>query len=288
MISADPNSKAIGKDKGSQLMVALCLNCAVVWRKYAVQWEDGDDHGKKAAQSGGKTNKRKVDDSHREFQLNEINWTATNTDAATTPIGGTPIPQITEFTSVQEPAKKKARGGAEKDPVDPAAIDAGGVNTAGQQKKKLVEKPPGPPPVPELPKPKLLPCAVCLQMEPMGDQHLSCKECRITVHRNCYGVIGETRGLSKWVCDMCANDKNPQVSIVSHRIYIYIYTCGGYTDFSRITNVCSALIGIQNRISSNHLKSRTRRKPRKNVKRIVSNVKMLSGLRISTGRSRKK
>jgi hypothetical protein len=50
-------------------------------------------------------------------------------------------------------------------------------------------------------------------MEPMGDQHLSCRECRMTVHRNCYGV-GEARSANKWVCDMCSNDKNPQVSTV--------------------------------------------------------------------------
>jgi hypothetical protein len=52
-------------------------------------------------------------------------------------------------------------------------------------------------------------------MEPLGDQHLSCKECRMTVHRNCYGFVGETRGSGKWVCDMCSNDRNPQVSVVS-------------------------------------------------------------------------
>jgi hypothetical protein len=37
----------------------------------------------------------------------------------------------------------------------------------------------------------------------------------MTVHRNCYGIVGENRSPSKWVCDMCSNDKNPQVSIVS-------------------------------------------------------------------------
>jgi hypothetical protein len=214
-LSADPSNKSTGKDKAPQLMVALCLPCAVVWRKYAVQWEEGDDHGKKAAQNSGKTNKRKVDDSHREFQLNENNWTASNTETATTPAGGTPMPQTAGLPAIQEPARKKAKAGTEKDPIDSMSLDSGGTNTAGSLKKKAVEKPSGLPLVPELPKPRILPCAVCLQMEPMNDQYLSCKECRMTVHRNCYGVIGENRGLGKWVCDMCTNDRNPQVSIVS-------------------------------------------------------------------------
>ena len=80
--------------------------------------------------------------------------------------------------------------------------------------EKPVEKP-APPPVPEIPKPRMLPCAICNQMEPTGDNnHLSCKECRLTVHRKCYGIF-DNRQQGKWTCDMCVNDKNPQVSIVS-------------------------------------------------------------------------
>jgi hypothetical protein len=213
-VPVDANNKTSGKDKGTHLMVALCINCAVVWRKYAVQWEEGDDHGKKSAQSGGRPSKRKGDDALTEFQLNESSWTGNNTDAVNTPTSGTPIPQSSGLSSVQEPARKKVKSGAEKDLVDPTAADSGGVVTAGQQKKKIVEKPVGPPPVPEIPKPKLLPCSICLQMEPLGDQHLSCKECRMTVHRNCYGVVGDARGSGKWICDMCSNDRNPQVSVV--------------------------------------------------------------------------
>ncbi|CRK16242.1 hypothetical protein BN1708_017470, partial [Verticillium longisporum] len=33
----------------------------------------------------------------------------------------------------------------------------------------------------------------------------------MTVHRNCYGVT-DNRITGKWTCDMCTNDKNPQVS----------------------------------------------------------------------------
>ena len=214
-ITADTNSKASGKEKGTQLMVALCLSCAVVWRKYAVQWEEGDD-GKKPAQNGGRPSKRKGDEALTEFQLNESSWTGNNTDAANTPTGGTPMPQPLIVPSNQEPARKKAKAGFEKDPADPTTLDAGGLITAGHVKRKTAEKAPCPPPVAEIPKAKVLPCSVCFQMEPLDtDQHLSCRECRMSVHRNCYGVVGETRGSGKWICDMCSNDRNPQVSVVS-------------------------------------------------------------------------
>jgi hypothetical protein len=210
-VPADPNNKTSGKEKGAQLMVALCLNCAVVWRKYAVQWEEGDEHGKKTTQNGSRITKRKGEDTLSEFQLNEVSWTGNNTDAANTPTGGTPMPQNSSVSSIQEPSRKKAKAISEKDQLDPAGADA----TSGHQRKKIVEKAASSPAVPEIPKAKILPCSICLQMEPLGDQHLSCKECRMTVHRNCYGVVGETRGPGKWVCDMCSNDRNPQVSVVS-------------------------------------------------------------------------
>lgn len=218
----EPGNKSSSKDKGIQLIVALCLNCAVIWRKYAVQWEDGDDHGKRAAQNGGRGNKRKAEDSLREFQLNEVSLTATNTDAATTPTGGTPMPQTSGLPPIQEQPKKKVKGLLEKDQADPSAQDTGSVISTGPQKKKSTDKQAGPPPAPELPKPKILPCSICLQMDPMGDQHISCRECRMTVHRNCYGIVGDTRNAGKWVCDTCSNDRNPQVSIVSLAFHVHL------------------------------------------------------------------
>jgi hypothetical protein len=65
-----------------------------------------------------------------------------------------------------------------------------------------------------MPKPRVLPCAICHQLSPSGDQQLlSCRECRLSVHRKCYGVM-DNRQPGKWTCDMCQNDKNPQVSLV--------------------------------------------------------------------------
>ncbi len=218
-VPADLNTKGSGKDKGVQLMLALCNRCAVLWRKYGIQWENIDEVAKKVAQGGGRAWKRRIDEEllSELVAANEAASVGTSnpTTATTTSVG----PQTTSATSAiptsQEPPKKKLKM-SEKELLPPPTTNAGPSDTtvSTAPKKKVVEKPPGPPPVPEIPKPKILPCAVCNKMDPMGDQHLSCRECRMTVHRQCYGV-GEARSTHKWVCDMCSNDKNPQVSTVS-------------------------------------------------------------------------
>lgn len=194
-VQSDSNNKvAAGKDKSSQPMVALCLLCAVIWRKYGVQREDTEEHKKNVASKS----KRKFDESFKDFQISDLAYTTQNTEVATTPTTGTPVPQAAGY----EPARKKTKA-LDKDHTD---------------KKAAAEKAFNVPPAPEIPKAKLLPCSICLQMEPLGEQHVSCKECRMTVHRNCYGIVGENRGSNKWVCDMCSNDRNPQVSVVSYTI----------------------------------------------------------------------
>ena len=218
MILENPNAKAFGKDKGTQLMVALCQRCAYLWRRYAIQYEDVEEVAKKVAQGGGRAWKRKID----EEILKELVATNETFGSVTDPpsvgaisAGGTPVPGSSSLPAGSEPPRKKIRGAPERD-ANETALDSGGIMTAGQQKKKaMLEKPAPPPPLPEPPKARLLPCAICAQMEPLGDQHLTCRDCRMAVHRNCYGVVGENRSSSKWVCDMCSNDKNPQVSIVS-------------------------------------------------------------------------
>lgn len=213
-----------GKDKGTQYVLALCRRCAELWRRYAIQWEDIDEVAKKVAAAGGRAWKRKIDNELlEELQAaNEVTNLAPGdvmipNGALVGP--GPPPPPIHQ--QGPEPPRKRQKGGAEKDMIESAALDSGPPPVP--QKKKPVEKPappppPPPPPVKIRPKPKLMPCVICFQMEPLGDQHVSCKECRMTVHRNCYGIVGETsptRGV-RWVCDSCSNDKNPQVSIVGH------------------------------------------------------------------------
>lgn len=216
MITEPSGTKSSGKDKGTQVMVALCQRCAELWRRYAIQWEDIDEVAKKVAQAGGRAWKRKIDEELLKelVAANELIDQSADVDlVAPLSTDGTPAPAVSNLAPAAEPPRKKMKGAAERDSTDPA-LDSGGAVPSGQKKKALPEKP-GPPPVLELPKPKLLPCAICGQLEPTGDQHVSCKECRLTVHRNCYGVVGESRTPSKWICDMCSNDKNPQVSIVS-------------------------------------------------------------------------
>jgi hypothetical protein len=271
MILDNLNSKASGKDKGAQFMVALCRRCAYLWRRYAIQYEDIEEVAKKVAQGGGRAWKRKIDEELLK-ELVATNETFGNV-AEVPPLGpisagGTPAPGASNAPVGGEPLRKKLKGAAEKDSSDPA-VDSGGVVTVEQQKKKAAVEKPAPPP-PEPPKAKLLPCAICGQMDPLEDQHLTCKDCRMAVHRNCYGVVGENRSPSKWVCDMCSNDKNPQVSIVSSRtISIPSFSAN---DFSN-TNACSVQSSIRSKILWNRRRSPIRRRLKRSASVIESSEK---------------
>ncbi|KAH8815068.1 hypothetical protein F5884DRAFT_163041 [Xylogone sp. PMI_703] len=213
-VSDNSNGKTSNKDKSSHLMVALCWRCAELWRRYAIQWEDIEEVAKKVAQTGGRAYKRKIDEELLKelVTANEVMNEAANTPS-TLPISanGTPAPS-SAGGSAPEPGRKKLKGAPEKDAQDHPP-EGSGVALAGQSKKKAgMEKHTVSAPAPEPPKPKPMPCAICHQMDPIGEQ-LTCKECRITVHRNCYGVMTEIRNSNKWMCDMCSNDKNPQISI---------------------------------------------------------------------------
>ncbi|RFU75236.1 hypothetical protein TARUN_7008, partial [Trichoderma arundinaceum] len=207
--------KGANKDKaGNQYVVALCRRCAELWRRYAIRYEVIEEVAKKVAQAGGRAWKRKQDEELlKELQL------AQEMGYMTPERAPTPSKAVAQPTEAQEPPRKKLKAGsaaaaaaaaADKE-TDATPSDGGSTPSSAPAKKK--EKPVvEPPPAPEMPKPRTLPCAICDQMEPMGDQHVSCRECRLTVHRNCYGVI-DNKVQGKWVCDMCANDKSPQVSI---------------------------------------------------------------------------
>jgi hypothetical protein len=215
-----PGAKTTGKDKGNQLMVALCQRCAELWRHYGVQWEDVDDAAKKGVAGNGRVWKRKVDEEYiQEIEaanLEESNYLAAyGPPVAPASSNGTPAPSGP--STGPEPPKKRLKGSSDQDVSDPG-LDHGLVGTASQQKKKPpIEKPYVPPPPPEPPKPRIMPCSICDVIDPMAE-HLVCKDCRLTVHRNCYGVVGDNRGPGKWSCDMCSNDKNPQVSVVGRPI----------------------------------------------------------------------
>jgi hypothetical protein len=193
------------KDKTSGFVVALCQRCANLWRKYAVKWENTDEIAKKVAQGGGKAWKRRID----EELLREVYAASSDTGTVNS------VPEYTEMPLAiahpgPEPPKKKQKTTAA------AAADSGASTPVAEPVVKKKEKPPPPPraptppPIPAQPKLRVLPCAVCRQVE--GDR-LECAACRLTVHKSCYGV--EEVRHPKWFCDTCKNDKKESVSYVS-------------------------------------------------------------------------
>ncbi len=279
-----------GKNKDKiQHIAALCRRCAELWRRYGIQWEDLEDLAKKVAAAGGRSWKRRVD----EELLKEIaaanemmNMTIYSTPPpSAAPASAAVTPMQSSSTETHQP-RKKLKTSADKDGEAHGPESSTTTSHTHQKKKeKAVEKPP-PPPVPEIPKPRMLPCAICNQMNPAGDQsHLACKECRLTVHRKCYGVV-DNRQPGKWTCDMCLNDKNPQVSIVSSRAHA-TYIGKTLTKLTRSTNVSSVLWSSQNMILSNHPKIPTRKRARRRERRSVLSARPLRRLQSTGVRSRR-
>ncbi|KAJ5106261.1 hypothetical protein N7456_002936 [Penicillium angulare] len=218
-VPSDPSAK---KDKGPLLTVALCLRCALLWRKYGIHYEDVDELGKRIATSGNKSWRRRIDEELlvQLILATETPFTINSTTAATATAMGIPVdsnPQL-QLESKADPAKKKIRpdvpstatstAASSVEPMPPVVAVAAAAKKKTGPEKVATE---GPPIAPDPPKAKTLPCAICNQVEPTGDAHLSCRDCRLTVHRNCYGVRG-TRVANKWLCDMCSNDRSPSIS----------------------------------------------------------------------------
>ncbi|KAJ4987413.1 BAH domain-containing protein [Stagonosporopsis vannaccii] len=203
MIPADGRAK----DK-SGFVVALCLRCANLWRKYAVKWENVDEIAKKVAQGGGKAWKRRID----EELLREVY--AAQADpalAASTP----EYPDLPAAAAqvVGEPAKKKQKTNTVNG--DSGVSTPNNELAKKKEKEKIAPPPkaPTPPPVPAQPRLKVLPCTVCRSADGL---RLECASCRLTVHKACYGVE-DVRQANKWYCDTCRNDKKESVS--------YTYEC---------------------------------------------------------------
>ncbi|KAK0733444.1 hypothetical protein B0T26DRAFT_634916 [Lasiosphaeria miniovina] len=227
-VVAESAGRNSNKDKGGQYIPALCRRCAELWRRYAIQWEDIEEVAKKVAQTGGRGWRRKVDEElYKELVAADEMMNNTRYLTPDPVVAASPASSL-QAQATQEPPRKKLKGLPDKDP-DLTASESGSVSGAPHSKKKekAAEKqpkqqpapppPPAPvaaplPPILMVPKPRTLPCAICHELEPLGDQHLSCKECRLAVHRSCYGIM-ENRAPGKWTCDMCLNDKSPQVSI---------------------------------------------------------------------------
>lgn len=185
------------KEKAKPVLLALCLRCAGLWRRYAIQWEDIDEVAKKVASGGGRAWKRRID----EELLREL--IAANEAANMPDKESGAVPSI---EANGEPQKKKAK------------TDAQGPSELVVKKKEKLPPPPKeptpppPPIVPNQPQWRVLPCSIC---KTSGDT-IACAHCSLTVHRQCFGVLENQLtgpdGQDRWVCEQCLNDRNPQVS----------------------------------------------------------------------------
>ncbi|KAF2736644.1 hypothetical protein EJ04DRAFT_562314 [Polyplosphaeria fusca] len=207
-VAADGRASKANSTNG--YVVALCQRCSNLWRKYAIKWENTDEIAKKVAQGGGKAWKRRID----EELLREVRAATSDNGAINSTPEYADTPPATA-QQVAEPPRKKQKTGANS-----AGLDSGTSTPAAEPipRKNAKEKPPPPPraptppPTPAPPRLRVLPCAVCREVD--GDR-IECSGCRLTVHKSCYG-IEEVRH-AKWNCDPCKNDKKESVS--------YTYEC---------------------------------------------------------------
>ena len=199
LVPFDTLSKT-SKDRSDWLTLALCGKCAYLWRRYAIQYESIEEVSKKIAAAGGRASKRKIDEELMRTILeaqNESGDTISASTAAVAASAGVAIPA--NIIENVEPPKKKPKSDA-----DPQA------EPAVEKKRQVPEKPPEPL-IPEMPRVKVHPCAVCHLVDLPGDELLKCRDCRLHVHRSCYGVHPDSKAKG-WLCDMCHNDHNTQVS----------------------------------------------------------------------------
>ena len=201
LVSPDAASKN-SKDRSNWLTLALCGKCAYLWRRYAIQYESIEEVSKKIAAAGGRASKRKIDEELMRTILeaqNESGDTISASTAAVAASAGVAIP-ANIIESVEPPRKKPKNDGIDNEEI------------VVEKKKVIPEKPREPSPlVPEMPRVKVHPCSVCHLVDLPGDELLKCRDCRLHAHRSCYGVHLDLRSKG-WLCDMCHNDHNTQVS----------------------------------------------------------------------------
>ena len=207
LVPRDASSKG-SKDKSTWLTLALCGRCAYLWRRYAIQYESIEEVSKKIAAAGGRASKRKIDEELMktllEAQYESGDLISKQTANEAIKAGMEVLPNIVQS---EEPSKKKTK----LDKELPTTTSTATPEVIPEKRKVVVEKPPEPELLPEPPRVKIHPCAVCRVIEHAGDELFKCRDCRLHVHRTCYGITGEPNPKA-WFCDMCRNDHNMQVS----------------------------------------------------------------------------
>ena len=202
------SSGKASKDKNNQLIIALCSRCANLWRRYGIQYEDIEEVAKKVTGGGGRAWKRKADEEllveligANSFSFNGVSSSV----ASAAGVLGIPVTTILPVPPPQEPVKKKQKLTPDAPPTAQFEVVPEPV------KKKVIEKPPEPPLIPDPPRLRPLPCKVCLGLDDTNGRLLCCRHCRLTVHQQCYSDPDREIGL-KWTCDQCLNDSLCQIS----------------------------------------------------------------------------
>ncbi|CAK7267249.1 putative PHD type zinc finger protein with BAH domain-containing protein [Sporothrix epigloea] len=242
---AGGNSRSSNRDRSQnqntqQFVAALCRRCSEIWRRYAVQWEDVESLLTKAANAGGRMVKRKLDEELMKeiaaaddmIRLTELHHTAQQAlpsepprkrhkgQSVVTAEKDTDHAASDSASSSTHPAppstsRRRDREKVNAERTDKSTASRSGANSNGSTPVAIASAPASShaPAIELLPEPKKLPCAVCLQMDlETGNQRVVCRDCRLTVHRSCYGVL-DNRNPLKWLCDMCTNDRSPHMSI---------------------------------------------------------------------------
>lgn len=69
---------------------------------------------------------------------------------------------------------------------------------------------PAPPPVPEIGK-----CVLCRRVDPKRRLR-SCAQCGMAAHQGCIGITDADMDAKEWLCDVCRNDRDPNVALLPH------------------------------------------------------------------------
>ncbi|KAI5303899.1 putative PHD type zinc finger protein with BAH domain-containing protein [Ascosphaera pollenicola] len=205
-----------------------------MWRKYGVQWEDPDEVARRIISGGSRSWRRKAEEeflsqlllgSETDVQIN--NATATTAQG----LGINVIPVTPEDLEAAERKEQAGSSSRKRSRMDKDNVASGTDAPVTKRQRSDKAQHPAALPVPEAPlepeppRVRTLPCAVCNKVDPQGDRHLSCKDCRMSVHKTCYGVTSDAPSVndgneislssnpSKWLCDTCANDRDPRASL---------------------------------------------------------------------------